>query len=437
MTLTLSAILLFSGCYWNTPIIDLISPPKLTREQTQVYNALINLKGSGLTLKYPKTGEFLSAFVFFPNAPDKAMVFYEQSGASSEPTLWLTFLERRSNIWVCANDISFFATDIERVDFSNLGDSARENIIISYSIAADKHLRVIALTESGKHEEVYSGDYCLYHEIGDFDKSGVKTLMSINQSDVGEARVSFAGWNEGRFGVIYYTEMNPNATDYVRSTVGDSLLFLDYSQPDNFNTAIIAFRDSRRPRNMVFTRDVTLRDERLRLLVKQPNRFTAHAYSRDIDGDGTINVAGNRRFPGYNQEFFANSDYARAAIWYKVIPSSPEMLDGELERLYYTYLGVNNDYVFFFPEAWEEQVTVTHNLESGEVTFWEYDRFVHESVHDVDTPLLGIIAIAKDEPRSTGDYTMFSTDYEHFNYYVRIYNESITLDELHERLRIF
>jgi hypothetical protein len=116
ISIALALVLFITGCYWNTPVIELISPPRLTNEQIEIYNALTNAKGSALNLKYPKTGEFLSAFVFKenPSAEASVMVFYELTGTASEltPTIWLTFLEKDdvSRQWKCTDDISFFAS---------------------------------------------------------------------------------------------------------------------------------------------------------------------------------------------------------------------------------------------------------------------------------------------------------------------------------------
>jgi hypothetical protein len=426
--LILTAILTtLSGCYWNIPVIDLIAPPKLTSEQAEIYNALINTQGAALTLKYPKTGEFLSAFVFNPDFDNQVMVFYEQPGVN-EPTIRLTFLEKRDSRWVCTFDEHFFATDIERVEFSTLGDSDRQNIIISYSVLTDKSMRVFVFDENNRPEVVYTRDFFVYHEIVDLDNSGDNMLMSINQN---EAVVEFAGWRGDRFVTPYSVFSNPNASEYVRSIQCGSTLFLEYSQSDNtFNTGIVVFREGRRPRNIVFAGNEELRREHLQFLEKRPNRLTAFAYSRDIDGGGVITSAGNRLFPGYNHESISASDRAHAAIWYQVTDNN------RLERLYYTYLSVNNDYVFFFPPEWEESVTVTLSLELGEVTFWEFDPSVHESVLDAEIPLLSIISIPKEETRATGDYVLFSTDSEQFNFYVRVFDESIDIEDLEEMLRI-
>lgn len=479
-TLMITALLIISlnGCYWNTPVIDLISPPKLTSEQTEIFAALTNSKGAALTLKYPKTGDFLSAFVFREMSPQslgrRAMVFYELSGASDEPTIWLTFLEVKNSKWECTYDIPFFATDIEEVEFSLLGDNEQENIIISYSVLNQpgKNLCVISSGESGQPEPVYRRDFCIYYEIGDFNNSGNNMLLSINggRGDIIQSTIDFAEWRDGEFDTAYSLRSNPGANKYVKSIkkfftvkvedeengeeilIEKSSLFLEYSLTDTiFGTDIIMWNDinkareqvkdsNDRPYNIIYERGQSVQMELLALLDKRPNLFTAHAYARDINGDGRINAAGNKLFPGYNDSV-SSAERARAAIWYQITD------DNNLEKLTYSYLSINDDYVFFFPENWEETVTVTINREGNEVVFREYDPTVYDSIYDLnpedgENQLLSIIAVQKGgnppERADWGEFNLYNSSANpEFDYYVKVINKSLRPLALKKALKFF
>jgi len=219
--------------------------------------------------------------------------------------------------------------------------------------------------------------------------------------------------------------------------------FLDYSVNDNlFNTDIITWGGEYggRPRNIVYARNEALREERLALLDKRPNQLTALAYARDIDGDGRIEAAGNQLFPGYNHNSIGDSERAYAAIWYAVTD------DDALQQRYYTYLSINDDYVFFFPDFWQETTTVTVDNQTGEVIFLEYDSQSHNSINDVENQLLSIITLPKGE-RLEGlglsrseilEYTPYKpNDERQFDYYVKVVDESLTWWQLDRALRIF
>jgi hypothetical protein len=391
----LISLLLQTGCYWNTPVIDLLSPPRLTGEQIEIYNALISTRGSSLKLKYPKSGEFLSAFVFPPNEPNRVMVFYE----SADSSIQLTFLERRNNRWVCTNDIPFYiAADIEKVEFADFGSLKTAIITASMSGEQNKRLSVISFNEDNPHL-VYERDFCVYYETGTFGDSGGDSgenmLLTVNRqwSESVDAAIAFARYNEetGEFGTAYWVHANPRAVEYVKSVRHENMLFLEYLQPDGFfNTEILVWSENpsdngrSRPHNIVTSPNMAVRDTHIRLLEKRTNQYTAHAYPRDIFGDGMIYAAGTNEFspfPGYGEFPFAETP--RAAIWYAVNEND------RLEELCYTFLGVNNDYIVFIPDELRGNITVT--VAENEVTFWEYSE-EFAGVHDVTAPLLRITA---------------------------------------------
>ncbi len=62
----LCVMLLLSSCTGiNSTVTDLMKPPKLTQKQEEIYSALQTAVGTDkITLKYPKSGNYRSAFVF-------------------------------------------------------------------------------------------------------------------------------------------------------------------------------------------------------------------------------------------------------------------------------------------------------------------------------------------------------------------------------------
>lgn len=59
----------------------LLKPPSLSEEQQQIYLALQDAVGSGITLQYPRAGANLSAFTVVDldgDGEDEALVFYKR-----------------------------------------------------------------------------------------------------------------------------------------------------------------------------------------------------------------------------------------------------------------------------------------------------------------------------------------------------------------------
>ena len=59
------------ACNFTASVETLLSPPRLTAEQEQIYQALMKNTGSSVSLKYPKRGEHLSAFTVVDLDGDK------------------------------------------------------------------------------------------------------------------------------------------------------------------------------------------------------------------------------------------------------------------------------------------------------------------------------------------------------------------------------
>lgn len=426
----LAWVLLLTGCAFSVPAENLISPPKLNDRQTEIYRALLNGKGTGLTLKYPKTGEYRSPFVFFG---ENVFVFYELSGGTGEPAVWTTFLSQENGKWECTYDISFFASDIEKVEFSPLGDSDEVNAVISCSVtgAPDKTVSVVAFDEKGTPRKVYSKNYCAYYEINGFSSDGESLMTIVNSKDVKESRAFFASWKNGEFTETESVELNPDATGYVRVTDGllsgeRNALFIEYTKGDNACNTGVVVRQGIGLYNAVYTPNEETRAQNIALLEKTPNAYTAHAYSRDIDGDGAVEVAGNADFPGYEG---AGVTPVRAAVWYAIRGAD------RLEKLYYSYLSINGDYVFFFPDGWENNVTVSVSADGREVAFWEFDAAKHEFFFNAEEEMLRILSAPKGEkPQSEGDWRLYDAKGEQYDYYVKIREGSIGVNELGEFL---
>ena len=57
-------VMFLSGCnVWTGGVDTLLSPPKLSKQQQEIYQALTNSIDTKISLKYPKSGDYLSAFI--------------------------------------------------------------------------------------------------------------------------------------------------------------------------------------------------------------------------------------------------------------------------------------------------------------------------------------------------------------------------------------
>ena len=126
------------SCGFTNPVESLLSPPRLTAEQEQIYQALQKAAGSQISLKYPKSGERLSAFIvedLDDDGSDEAIVFYESGrNIADENPLRICLLDQTEDGWSDIWDDAAAGAEIDRVDIAKLGTNPRTNLIISYSM---------------------------------------------------------------------------------------------------------------------------------------------------------------------------------------------------------------------------------------------------------------------------------------------------------------
>ena len=178
LSLLLAPLVLLSGCSFGASIDTLMAPPKLSIEQEEIYNALTLSTGSAISLKYPKSGKYLSAFIVedIDGGGDKeAVVFYERNVHSLDenPLRISTFAKDAENSWVPVSDKPAMGSEIEKVMISKLGDNERTNLIIGSSSINRAEKIVSVYTVSGG--QLIDPDFSLaynYFDVVDMDNDG-------------------------------------------------------------------------------------------------------------------------------------------------------------------------------------------------------------------------------------------------------------------------
>lgn len=389
IALILCMMLLFSSCSLNMSVENLLTPPKLTEEQNAIFQALQSSKGGNITLKYPKSGDYRSAFIIrnIDDEPtDEALVFYQSAGASEENFLWLVFLDQKDGEWICVYDMPAIGTDVEKVVFKELGDSDKVNIIIGYSVLNQTENGISVLTyENQVPVEEYKGTYSVM-EFPDPDNDGNAELFLITlNKTIPQSMAYLIGWNDNQFGVLSSVELDSAANEYNSITAGMmdanlSAMFIDYSKGDSTYGTDVIFCSGKNMFSALYSKISTANSDKA---TRKTNTYTANMTARDIDGDGCMEVAGTSLLPGYTNMNKAEQIYAN--VWYSITDRYT------LVKKYYTYCSTNNDYVFFFPNRWQELVTVTLNSDRSEVYF----RTVLSSLAEPTEPLLSIKTVAE------------------------------------------
>lgn len=358
-------IMLLTGCAFSSNIDNLMSPPKLSVEQEQIYSALTNATGTSISLKYPKSGKYLSAFIIEDIDGDdenEAVVFYEKNNiALEENTLRINILDRSDGKWRSVCDTPAKGAEIEKVIISELGSNSRTNLIIGSSLInrSEKNVSIYSYVD-GNIEETFSESYS-FIDVTDLDKDEENEFLLLSgASSGGTATAEVYKLNEKGIYYKYSCKLSGSFTEF------DSL---NYGKIDEDKTGL--YIDAVLGNGLIQTDIIYMDDTGLNKVfsTSEQSRFTvrpAGCSSFDIDGDGILEIPVQTIASGY--ENVSESEQMKFTEWYFWSRNNV------LEKKYLSYYNINDGYIFVFPERWENHVTVKRDSINDEIVFCSYEN---------------------------------------------------------------
>ena len=356
--------LLLTGCSFSASIDTLIMPPKLSRQQEHIYNALEKYAGNNISLKYPKSGDYLSAFIIADidgDDDEEAIVFYEKNSVSSEDTsLRMNILDCIDSQWKSVYDHATNGNEVDKVVITPLGDSGRINIIVGYSLINQSE-KVVSIYhyDEGILETTFENNYYSLFDTTDLNDDGSKELLiALGESPSREAEVQVYHLSEnGEYLKSDIELVGEGYTDYQKVSYGTlesgrKGIYLDAVIGVGTIATIVFTVDENNMLNRVYTPDIE-KGETVR-----PLAYTCS----DIDEDGVIEIPVPEVFPGYAAE---DSEPLNLTKWC-------ELRNEKIAVKFFGYRSVTNAYSFVFPDNWLGNVTAYTNTERNCLYICEY-----------------------------------------------------------------
>ncbi|MBQ7013108.1 MAG: hypothetical protein IJN11_04230 [Oscillospiraceae bacterium] len=375
------ALCLQCGCSAGISVDNLLTPPKLSSEQEQIYQALRDTTGSAISLKYPKSGTYLSAFIIADlddDEGDEAIVFYEKTGMpAADSGLRINVLDCIDEEWLSVCDRSAEGTEIEKVMITRLGDHDRINVVVGCSSAnqSDKYVSVYEYTDN--YLDLNFSQSCVKFDVGSPDGKTNDLILLGSANAAGRAFAAVYQLDADGVYHEYKYRFDDAYTDYSQMIYGQlrdgrTVLYVDaVSGTSELRTEILCLED--RFVNLLAECGKTPADTLRR----------AGLVSRDIDHDGVPEIPVQTVFPGYEEA--AESEQMRMTKWMML----------EQDRMFtehYSYYSINDGYLLVLPDAWVDKVTVMREPLTGELLVCEYNGRL-----DVDMPVLLRLYISYDE----------------------------------------
>lgn len=358
---------IFTGCIPDSSIDNLLSPPIMSEEQQDIYSALTASSGKDISLVYPRSGTYRSAFVFYDldsDGDNEAVVFYS-SRTGKDSNVRVNILDKGDGSWRSVYDHAGAGTTVEQVFFTDLGGTgvARMAIGYGYMTPTEKTLKLYSLGDGVLNTE-YTETYYKTLTL-DLDRDGGMDIAVVNCNNENHtASISLVTDRGSGAECVSSTPLSPTTVD-LPSVIGGYIgngtpaVFADGLQGNgNLSTEIIyCINGELRNPAMIDGSELSSRTVRSQGL-----------YCRDIDGDGIVEIPEREAFPGYRD----GQDAQYITDWnvfenYSVVKKYTSFTE--------PYLG----YAFMIPVRWQGLVTVKNDSITGEKVFYKYNGSLEQS----------------------------------------------------------
>lgn len=406
--------LLLSACSSFQPnLTDLMQSPKLTEEQAEIYEALTNAADvSDVQLKYPKSGDYRSAFVMFDldaDGEDEALVFYNMPSWGGNVRIMV--LDHQQDKWVSVYDAVGEGTDVTEVDFQVLTASGRHCVLIGWEQGTSENTSISVYDYTGGQLRVlYESEYSQML-IEDLDQDGTKEiLLGIFKASSKTGAIRLINDTEDGLQSASRVVMDSTITGFLGIEIGwlaqnQIAVFVDaYTSSTQIVTELMVYTDDGKLRSLSSHYGGLDRP----LLREVPVRC------EDINGDGILEIPVS--LVEYSEEE-REEDNRKNLLQYLYL-SNPEELErlGEADSAENSQAGsvtftfspvwtgfVNLDYGFRFqfPEEWIGQVNVVKESDRNEWVFTLRTEAAEPPA------LLRIRVYGQDEPRDVFDNLVY------------------------------
>ena len=380
-------VLMLCGCSFAAfDAKTLMAPPKANEDQQAIYK-LLQGNLPDVTFLYPKTGEYRSAIVmedFTGDGVEDAIGFTSLGDTGGAR---VQFLVKQDGKWETAAAFQNSAIQIDRVCVADFSGRGRRDVLIGWGSTSGTSGRTAAA-----HVYVYEDGEVAEHSLGvygeltltDFDRDGVSEVFTVDKfvpAETEEDEPSPAIAKVYRYnGVTMQEQCAAQADNSIASY--QSAVFGRLSQ-----TLWGVALDGAKADGSVTTQIFYLQDGEL---INAPagvnteeytNQFTrpsaAAVLSRDINGDGMIELPSVTMLPGISEDITPDST-SFMVEWRRWQRDGWSLLSTR------TLLNVGENYWFRLPYQFVGHITASNDTARRTVTYTRVTRS-----EETDEPLLG------------------------------------------------
>lgn len=384
---------------------NLMSPPKANEDQ-QAIHELLQGNQSDVTFVYPKSGDYRSAIIMKDltgDGVDDAIGFYspEDSGGVE-----VQFLINTEGEWATAATFKNSAIQVDRVCFADITGSGTNSVLIGWGSAAGTSGRTAAVNayvlSNGEITEFPLG---IYGEmtVTDLDSDGVCEVFTVDKfvpaetegDEASNAAARVYAWSNGAMEEIYSTEADNSISSYLSAVFGRltyviSGVVLDGLKADGSLTTQVFYVDN----NMLINAPAGVNTEGYSSPFTRPS--AAPFVSRDVNGDGFVEIPKATLLPGISDEIVPDST-SYLVEWFSFQKSN----SGRLAMR--TLINTTENYWFRVPAGLKGRITASNDSARRTVTYTSLSERQEDGSQLLGSPLFAIRAFTRSAWESRGE----------------------------------
>lgn len=408
ISLLLCAALCVGLCGCSITTFDtknLMSPPKANEDQ-QAIHRLMQGNQQDVTFVYPQNGEHRSAIIMHDLDGDgvqDAIGFYSPEDTAA---VEVKFLMKENGEWKTAAGFKSTAIQVDRVCFADITGNGTVSVIIGWGSAAGATGRTAAVNayifENGEITEHSLGAYGEM-TITDLDGDGISEIFTADKFVPAEnegdeptpARVRVYAWHNGDMTERYSADADNSISSYSSMLFGKisvslSGVVLDGLKPDGSLTTQIFYLDD----NVLVNAPSGVNTDDYTSPFVRPS--TAAFLSRDINGDGYIEIPRATLLPGISDEVVPDST-SYFVEWLTFQRNGSERLAVS------ALMNTAENYWFRLPAGLRGRITASNDPTRRTVTYTAMTDVQEDGTQLLGSPLFAIRAFTHTAWESRGE----------------------------------
>ena len=390
--------LLLTGCNVPLPenrqVEDLLRAPRLAGDYGDIQTALNDWLGESAQLKYPLQGELLSPFVLADldgDGEQDAAVLYTTAQSTN---VCLAILQKdETNGWQVRQTMEGLADSVDTVRLAQLQAGGATQIVVGYVASQGDHYLAVYSYAGGRLDAILEQSYEQYL-VEDITGGGNQDLILMSTLEDGGVQIELLTVDkEGAFQQVAAMGLSADKfSGCAAVTAGTGADGLHYLVLDGWtgisgnNLATVLLHFDEETQQMVPAKQISTQE-----LYNQSLRNVSGLVSRDLDGDGTVEIPTQPDEAGLlNMSQSRRMDFI---VWMDYTSPQPKKSFGILDEETNCYIEL--------PMEWEGNLKLTDSEDvDGAVELRTVDedqlvltlRLARSSVNAKDWTRLGVVA---------------------------------------------